>query len=251
MGVFVQRCIVTDSRAAASYEPTLRPLTFVPELRLYLLDGSVGLWDPGGGEYRSDRRPPFWAFAWAGGQALARYLLDHPDIVAGRRVLDVGCGSGVVGIAAAVAGAAYVCAIDVDEAAVAAAQRNATANGVALDATYGDILTARRPVAGNLSSAPGGPNAGESDVVVAGDVCYTEATGRAMGAYLVRAARAGARVLVGDPDRSFRPNVRFRTLASYDIPVARVLEGELIKTTNVLEVDTSLPTRATATVRGA
>jgi predicted nicotinamide N-methyase len=127
-----------------------KAVPLVPEISLDLADDDSGLFDSSGGEFRSDRPPPFWRFAWAGGQALARYLLDHPDIVAGRRVLDLASGSGIAAIAAGMAGAAEVSAEDIDAEAVAAARRNATANGVTL--------------------APGTPR---PDVVLAGDAFYT------------------------------------------------------------------------------
>src|SRR5258706_4703364 len=109
----------------------LTQVEFLPELRLHLFDASTGLFDPTGGEYRSDRPPPFWGFAWAGGQALARYVLDHPEIVRGRRVLDLACGSGLVAVAAAKAAAAHVVAVDVDPGALAAVKDKTRADRVA------------------------------------------------------------------------------------------------------------------------
>src|SRR5499427_4192069 len=110
----------------------LAPVALVPEIVLHQADDPIGLWELGEGEYHSEQPPPFWAFAWAGGQALARYVLDHPDVVAGRRVLDLASGSGLVAIAAARAGAAHVRAVDIDPLAMAAIELNAAANGVAV-----------------------------------------------------------------------------------------------------------------------
>src|SRR5258705_12467550 len=107
-----------EMRMTVNSGPRLSRVELLPEIQLHLFDSSTGLFDPAGGEYRSDRPPPFWAFAWAGGQAVARYVLDHPETVRGRRVLDLACGSGVVAVAAAKAGAAQVRAVDVDPAAL-------------------------------------------------------------------------------------------------------------------------------------
>jgi predicted nicotinamide N-methyase len=172
---------------------------FVPEIRLYQADESTGLWDATGGEYHSDRPPPFWAFAWAGGLALARYVLDRPETVAGRRVLDIASGSGLVAIAAALAGAASVRAVDVSPDAVAVARRNARANGVTITATVEDIHDSVRP---DRDGSDGGGR--PADVVLAGDVFYTEAVAERALRFLRYAGRDGARVLVGDPDRSCR-----------------------------------------------
>ena len=172
----------------------LAPVAFVPEVLLHQADEPIGLWELTEGEFSSDRPPPFWAFAWAGGQALARYVTDHPELVAGRRVLDLASGSGLVAIAAARAGAASVRAVEVDELAVAAVALNAEANGVRVDAEFGDILDG---------------DAGDAEVVLAGDVFYSEAMARRVLRFLLRAARAGAPVLVGDPGRAFLPRDRF------------------------------------------
>jgi predicted nicotinamide N-methyase len=191
------------------------PLTqvpLVPEIRLHLAAGR-GLFDATGGEFHSDRPPPFWAFAWAGGQALARYLLDHPVVVAGRRVLDLASGSGLAAIAAARAGAAVVAVEDVDPEAVAAAHRNAAAN----DVTLADIVAA-------------------PEVVLAGDAFYTERVAGQMTTRLRAAAGAGARVLVGEPGRGYFPERLFTRLAEYAVPVARSLEGTETLVTGVWEM---------------
>ncbi|GIF15353.1 class I SAM-dependent methyltransferase [Actinoplanes teichomyceticus] len=184
----------------------LLPVPLAPEISLHLVTAPVGLFDLTGGEFRSDTPPPFWAFVWAGGQALARYLLDHPDEAAGRRVLDLATGSGVAAIAAARCGAALVAATDIDPAAVAAAHRNAAANGV----TLADGLD--RP-----------------ELVLAGDVFYSPTVAPRMTAQLRAARRDGACVLVGDPGRGYFPERLFELVTEYVVPVPEPLEetGEL------------------------
>src|SRR5712671_4864715 len=121
----------------------LMPVPLVPEIRLYIAEESLPIWQKTEDELGAmNVPPPYWAFAWAGGQALARYLLDNPDLVAGRRVLDLGSGSGLVAIAAAKAGATCVLAADIDALALAAIGLNAAANAVALDTTADDLLAA-------------------------------------------------------------------------------------------------------------
>ncbi|MEV6299753.1 50S ribosomal protein L11 methyltransferase [Actinoplanes sp. NPDC051861] len=180
---------------------SLLPVPLAPELSLHLVDGPVGLFDLTGGEFHSDQPPPFWAFVWAGGQALARYLLDHPGEVAGRRVHDVATGSGIAAIAAARCGAAAVQASDIDPAAVAAAHRNAAANGLALS----DLV-------------------GSPEVVLAGDVFYSPAVAPQMTSLLRAARRDGAEVLVGDPGRGYFPERLFDLVTEYDVPVPAALE---------------------------
>ncbi len=199
----------------------LAPAPFVPEIHVLQADTAVGLWDLTGGAYRSDEPPPFWAFPWAGGQGLARHLLDHPDLVAGRRVLDLAAGSGIVAIAAARAGAADVRAVDVDPAASAAVGANAAANAVSVAATTADVLDG---------------DAGGAEVVVAGDAFYsTTMAGRVLN-FLRRAARDGATVLVGDADRGFLPGRFFRPLAAYDVPVPPALEDVPMRRVTVWEL---------------
>ncbi|MCY1144654.1 50S ribosomal protein L11 methyltransferase [Actinoplanes sp. Pm04-4] len=180
----------------------LRPLPLVPEISLFLADSSAGLFDAAGGEFRSDEPPPFWAFAWAGGQALARYLLDHPETVAGLKVHDLATGSGVAAIAAARAGAAEVAATDLDPAAVAAAQANAAANNVTLREQ---------------------PDA-RPDVLLAGDVFYSPTVAAEMTQRLRAARRNSAYVLVGDPGRGYFPDRLFERVAEYPVPVPAALE---------------------------
>ncbi|KUL30502.1 class I SAM-dependent methyltransferase [Actinoplanes awajinensis] len=184
----------------------LLPVPLAPELSLHLVTAPVGLFDLTGGEFRSDTPPPFWAFVWAGGQALARYLLDHPDEAAGRRVLDVATGSGVAAIAAARCGAAQVAVTDIDPEAVAAAHRNAAANGL--------TLTDR---------------VDEPELVLAGDVFYSPIVAPQMTTQLRAARRNSASVLVGDPGRGYFPERLFTLVTEYVVPVPVHLEetGEL------------------------
>ena len=187
----------------------LKRVPFVEEISLYLAADVYEVWR--GTEShadQSDLAPPFWAFAWPGGQALARYLLDHPGLVSGRSVLDVGCGSGLVAIAAAKAGAAAVTASDSDSFARAAVRLNARANQVTVSVV--------RDVLGSTH---------EADVVLAGDVWYEQGLSNLVTSFLDQAAAAGAEVLAGDIGRRYFPRDRFRSVASYQVPVSRALES--------------------------
>ena len=189
---------------------------FVPEIRLLTAPEPFGLWS-----HTEREDPPFWAFPWAGGQALARYVLDHPGTVHGRRVLDAASGSGLVAIAAAKAGAAGVIAGDVDPNAVTAIDINARANAAT-------TVTAR---AFDLAAADGG--LASADIVLAADVFYQrELAGMAL-CFLRRAADSGADVLVADPGRAFLPTEYLTPLTSYEIPVLSVLEDTAFKTVTV------------------
>ena len=161
--------------------------------------------------------PPFWAFAWAGGQALARYVADNPALVAGRRVLDFASGSGLVAIAAAKAGARRVEASDIDAFALAAVALNAEANAVEIVATTDDLI---------------GRDDGW-DVALAGDVAYERDMAAAVFDWLAALARRGAEVRVGDPGRAYLARDRLESVAEYRVPVTRELEDSEIKRTGV------------------
>jgi predicted nicotinamide N-methyase len=161
--------------------------------------------------------PPFWAFAWAGGQALARYIAENPEFVAGQRVLDFASGSGLVAIAAAKAGAARVEASEIDTFAIAAIGLNAAANAVEIFAREGDLV---------------GRDEGW-DVVLAGDVSYERDMAGAATDWLQALARRGAKVLIGDPGRSYLARDRLELIAAYDAPVTRELEDAEIKRTGI------------------
>ncbi|HEY0936398.1 MAG TPA: 50S ribosomal protein L11 methyltransferase [Trebonia sp.] len=194
------------------------PVPFVPEVTLRTAAEPFDLWD------RTARdAPPFWAFPWAGGQGLARYVLDHPEVVAGRRVLDVASGSGLVAIAAARAGARCVRAGDIDENALAAIALNAAANA------------APGVTPCLLDLAADGP--GDAEVVLAGDVFYQrELAGLALG-FLRSARRTGAAVLAADPGRAFVPRASLTAVATYPVPVLTVLEDAAVKTVTVYRLD--------------
>jgi len=162
--------------------------------------------------------PPFWAFAWAGGQALSRYILDHPEEVAGKRVIDFASGSGIVAIAAMKAGAWQVLAADIDGFCEAAVGLNAAANGVAVDFTSLDLLDAPAP---------------EADVILAGDICYEKPLAAKVMDWLAAAHVRGARVLIGDPGRSYFPKVGLEKLAEYQVTTTRELEDQEVKKTAV------------------
>jgi predicted nicotinamide N-methyase len=189
---------------------------FVPEIRLLTAPEPFGLWS-----HTEREDPPFWAFPWAGGQALARYVLDHPGTVHGRRVVDAASGSGLVAIAAAKAGAAGVIAGDVDPNAVTAIEINARANAAT-------TVTAR---AFDLAEADGG--LASAHVVLAADVFYQRELADMALRFLRRAAENGADVLVADPGRAFLPTGYLTALTSYQVPVLTVLEDTAFKTVTV------------------
>jgi predicted nicotinamide N-methyase len=198
-----------------------------PEISLYLADAQVGLFDSAGGDFRSDEPPPFWAFVWAGGQALARYVLDHPELVSGRTVWDLAAGSGVAAIAAAKAGASAVTATDLDLNAAEAIRRNAAANDVTLTATVLDVA--------DTGSAEGG----QADVLLAGDVFYSPRVAERMTAFLRARAGEGAQILVGDPARGYFPDRLFVQVAEYIVPVPAALEEAETLVTGVYEMRTT------------
>jgi predicted nicotinamide N-methyase len=198
----------------------LRPVPGVAEIRLHLADDALGLWQRTEDDLGAGQPPPFWAFAWPGGQALARYVLDHPGLVAGRSVLDLGSGSGLVAIAAAMAGAATVLASEVDPLAVAAIGLNAQANGTRAPAIAGDILDGDAGDAGDAAGA---------EVILAGDVWYSRPMAERVSGFLDRAMARGASVLTGDIGRAFLPRDKFRVLEARDFPVMAGLEDSGVK----------------------
>jgi predicted nicotinamide N-methyase len=193
-----------------------QPVPLVEEISLLTAAPSLELWELWQQTGRDD--PPFWAYPWAGGQALARYLLDNPVTVRGRRVLDVASGSGLVAIAAAKAGAASVTAGDIDPLAVAAISVNASANGVPVAARVFDLAV---------------EDAGGAEVVLAGDVFYQRELAELAMRFLRAAASAGGEVLVADPGRAFVPVASLTALARYKVPVLTVIEDAPVKTVTV------------------
>jgi len=189
---------------------SLAPVPFVPEISLHQADDIYAMWELTEHALRqTDLPPPFWSVAWPGGQALPRYLLHHPGLVAGRTVLDIGSGSGLVAIAAARAGAAVVIAAEPDPLATAAIAMNAAVNDVPVPVCIGDAAAAGV----------------RADVIVAGDVWYERELADQVSAYLDEVAAAGADVLTGDIGRSYFPRGRYSCVASYDIPASVALEG--------------------------
>lgn len=197
----------------------LLTVPLVPEIRLYLAEESMPIWQKTEEELgQLNVPPPYWAFAWAGGQALARYLLDNAALVAGRTVLDLGAGSGLTSIAAMKAGATSVLAADIDRYALVAVALNGEANGVRIETTDTDLLAA----------PPGAFGA-----VLVGDMFYERDLAERALAFVETARTMGAKVLVGDPRRSYFPKERFRKVAEYSVPVTRDLEDMEIKHTAV------------------
>lgn len=194
----------------------------VPELRLHLASESLPIWQKTEDELGElNVPPPYWAFAWAGGQALARYILDHPAVVAGKRVLDLGTGSGLTALAPMRAGAKFVLAADIDRLALIATRLNAEANRLTV-ATTADDLLATPPEA--------------CDVVLIGDLFYERQLADKVLAYIDAARAMGAAVLIGDPRRNYFPRDRFSQVAEYQVPVTRELEDSEIKRTAVWRV---------------
>ena len=190
----------------------------VPEVKLHLAHEALPLWEKTEEELGAlDLPPPFWAFAWAGGQALARYVLDSPGLVAGRDVLDFASGSGLVAIAAVKAGARTATASEIDRFALAAIARNVAANGAPVAVTGADLI---------------GSDEGW-EVVLVGDAFYEKPLAERLLAWLPSLAMRGATVLIGDPGRTYLPKDRLTLLASYDVPVTRALEDAEIKRTSV------------------
>jgi len=192
--------------------------THVPELRLYLADDAVALWQLTEEELcEVGLPPPFWAFAWAGGQALARYLLDNPATAQNRRVLDAASGSGLVAIAAMKAGAAAARAVDIDRFAAEAAKLNAALNDVQIEIGDSDPI--------------GSP--ADAELILVGDLFYDRDLAARVYAWLASLEAGGKTVLIGDPGRTYLPKQNLQKIAEYDVPVTRALEDAEIKRTAV------------------
>jgi predicted nicotinamide N-methyase len=214
--------VIADRKAFIRANTRLKPVPLVPEISVYVADEAVPIWQKTEDELDAmGLPPPYWAFAWAGGQALARYVLDHRAAVAGLRVLDLAAGSGLVAIAAARAGAAPVVAADIDAFTDPAIALNAEANDVYIEVLTEDQL-----------DRPASPQP-RYDVILVGDLFYERDTAARALAFLERHAATGARVLVGDPGRTYLPKDRLTRLAEYSVPVTRELEDLDIKRTTV------------------
>lgn len=214
-----------DFRAAAAFlaaHTRVQRAPLLPELRLHLADALTPLWE--GTEVELDRLgapPPFWAFAWAGGQALARLVLDNPELVRGRTVLDFASGSGVVGLAAARAGAARVLCADIDPFATAAIAANGALNGLVVECTALDLV-------GRMDL--------EAEVVLAGDICYEAPLAGQVEAWLRALAAGGRDVLLGDPGRKFAPKGGLEELAVYDVTTTLEIESATVRRATVWRV---------------
>ncbi len=191
----------------------------VPEVQLRLAEESLPIWQKTEEQLGEEGLPPpFWAFAWAGGQALARFVLDNPQTVASKRVIDLAAGSGLVAVAAMKAGAASVVAAEIDAFAVAAIALNAEINGVAVEAVERDLLGSGVP---------------EAQVILVGDLFYEKPLAERTLTWLRQCQAAGLDVLIGDPGRSYLPKDALTAVAHYDVPVTRELEDAEIKRTAV------------------
>jgi predicted nicotinamide N-methyase len=194
----------------------------VPEVELHLAHESVPLWQKTEEELgEMGLAPPFWAFAWAGGQALARHILDNPEIVSGKSVIDLASGSGLVGIAAMKAGASSVLAADIDPFSAAAMRLNAILNNVSMSVTTDDLLAAPLP---------------DADVLLIGDLFYEKALAARVFAFAENAKAKGMTVLIGDPGRSYLPKDKLEKCAEFSVPVSRDLEDAEIKRSAVWQL---------------
>ena len=210
---------VADPAAFIGANTRLLSPPLVPEVKLHLAEESLPIWQKTEEQLGEEGLPPpFWAFAWAGGQALARYVLDRPESVHGRRVIDLAAGSGLVAIAAMKAGATSVLAAEIDSFAIAAISLNAEVNGVAIEAVERDLLVGDVP---------------DAEVVLVGDLFYEKPLANRALIWLQRCQSAGLDVLIGDPGRSYLPKDALEAVAHYEVPVTRELEDAEIKRTAV------------------
>ena len=192
--------------------------SLVPEIRLHLATEILPLWNKTEDEIeKNGLPPPYWAFAWPGGQALARHILDHPDYVRGRRVLDIGAGSGLVAVAAAMAGAARSEAAEIDPFSLAAIAMNAEENGAAVEILGDDVIG----------------TASRWDALLVGDMCYERPLAERLTTWLEACAQAGALVLLGDPGRAYLPRTGLKEVARYRVPTSLDLEDRVERETIV------------------
>lgn len=215
-----KRAIATIAEAMAFIRANTR-IAAVPGLpiRMHLADELTPIWEATEKDLaEANVAPPFWAFPWAGGQALARYVLDNPETVRGKLVLDIACGSGLVGIAAALAGAAEVVANDIDPMCEAAVALNAHLNGVSITYSGGDLLSGDPP---------------DYDVILAADVFYEQTPARLFRAMLERAHVNGTSVFAGDPGRTYFPRDAFRPVGEYAVETTTEIENHPVKTARV------------------
>lgn len=207
----------------AGGQTELRRPPLCPEIAVHEAKSLIPLWEAAEELLGFEVEPPFWAFAWPGGQALARHVLDHPDLVRGKVVLDLGCGNGLAALAASMAGAKVALANDIDPSAIEAARFNGRANGLHLHVDLGDLL----------SEPPGVP---PIEVILAGDLFYARMLAARAEPWLRRAAGKGALVLAGDPGRAYTPADGVEDLARYPVPVSLEVERSSPLMTRVLRI---------------
>ena len=213
---------IPDHRAFILANTVKLTCPLVPELTLHLAHEAVPIWHKTEEELGEiGLAPPFWAFAWAGGQALARYILDHPEFIHGKSAVDLASGSGLVALCAMKAGATSVLAADIDPFAASAMRLNAELNGVVLEVTTENLLQTPPP---------------QADFLLVGDLFYEKELATRVLAWLEQGRTQGSRILVGDPGRSYFPKDRFEKRAEYMVPVTRELEDSEIKRTAVWEL---------------
>jgi len=213
------RIAEADPQAYVAGNSILQTAPLVPEIKLHLADERAPLWSKTQRDLWDDGIVlPYWAFAWAGGQALARLLLDEPERVCGKRVLDFASGSAISGIAAMMAGASYVLAADIDPLAAVAARMNAKANDVVLDTSTDDLV---------------GQSLADFDVIIAGDICYEQSVAERVRDWLGAEARRGRDVLIGDPGRTFLPRKDLEPVIGYGVKSARDLDDTDVRNARV------------------
>lgn len=213
---------IDDPQSFIRKNTELLDCPLIPEINLHLASEIVPIWQLTEEELSEKGvPPPFWAFAWAGGQALSRFILDHPEWVRGKSVLDFAAGSGIVAIAAAQAGATSVLAADIDPFAVAACRLNANANSQTISATENNLLT-------NTDQ--------RWDVILAGDICYEQPLAQQVESWLSGHVSKGSKVLIGDPGRTYLPKQNLRQLISYAVKTTRELEDMDVRNTTVWEL---------------
>jgi predicted nicotinamide N-methyase len=214
--------VITDYAAFVRGNTSVLSPPLVPEVKLHLAHEALPIWQKTEEQLGEiGLPPPFWAFAWAGGQALSRYILDHPETVRGLRVIDIASGSGLVGIAAMKAGAQSLLAADIDLFSVAAIAANAALNNVQLVITSDDLLVQPPP---------------QADVILVGDLFYEKSVAEKCLAWLEQAKAQNIEIFIGDPGRSYLPKTFLHKIAEYEVPVSRDLEDAEIKRTAVWQL---------------
>jgi predicted nicotinamide N-methyase len=212
---------ISDAEAFIRANTAIGTPSLVPEISLHLATEVTPLWHATEATLaKSQLPPPYWAFAWPGGQALARHLLDHPALIAGKSVLDIGAGSGLVAIAAKQAGAARVTAAEIDAFAIAAIRLNAALNAVAIETESGDLI--------------GGD--GRWDTILVGDMCYERPLADRLTAWLRALAARGTTVLMGDPGRAYLPRDGLAEIARYSVPTSLDLEDRISRETLIWQL---------------